>query len=98
MLKCPAEAEWARMVAGRVHAVALKLSALNSVGWFDHVASWFNPADDGSRIGCGAELYRSLAIPAFKSTLPKLPLGIPFVKISGWEHFWPQTVDVALTV
>ena len=80
VFQCPAETECAQIVAGQAHPVALKLSALNSAGWFDHVASWSNPADSGSRIGCGAALDRSLAVPAFKVTLPKLPLGFPFVK------------------
>ena len=71
-----------------VHACHLRIIALELLMWLNHVQSWSNVADGGSREGCTDTLSAQCGIKLRAVEFPSLPLVFPFVPITVWHDWW----------
>jgi hypothetical protein len=74
-----------------IHALHLRMTELRSICWCEHVSSWSNLADGGSRTeGALDPIAISLGIRLRKAEMPELPIAFPRVEITSWVSFWKQ--------
>jgi hypothetical protein len=72
-----------------IHALHLRMTELRSTGWYEHVSSWSNLADGGSRTkGILDPIAISLGIRLRKAEMPELSIAFPRVEIVSWANFW----------
>ena len=67
------------------HHIALNRWAIRP--WVEHIASWSNIADGGSREGVTDTMAAECNIYLRSGSLPPLPNGFPFVSIKQWQEW-----------
>ena len=67
------------------HAAEMFLVRKCIVPWFEHVASWSNVADGGSRVGITDEVARACGVQMRMGALPPLPAGFPRSAVDDWQ-------------
>ena len=74
-----------------IHALHLRMTELRAAGWYEHVSSWSNLADGGSRTeGILDPISLSLGIRLRKAEMPRLPTSFPFVELDSWKLYWKE--------
>ena len=72
------------------YALHLALHGLSARAWFEHVASWSNPSDGGSRIGVADPVARRLGFELVHIESINLPANFPRVSMADWNR-WLQS-------
>jgi hypothetical protein len=72
-----------------IRGLRLRMTNLCASCWFEHIASWSNLFDGGSRKeGIADPLAASLGIKLRQEDMPQLPLAFPFVELDSWSSLW----------
>ena len=71
-----------------VSATNFRIAQLDSLNWWEYVASASNIADGGSRVGVGCAIDAALRIPLREILFHSLPSGFPRVPPFAWDAWW----------
>ena len=71
-----------------IHGLHLRLNSLHAACWFEHVASWSNIADGGSRVGVSDVTAANFGIVLEQVDMPALPRNFPRCIVQDWTDFW----------
>ena len=75
-------------VGSLAHALHNRLCTLSSNPWFEHIESWSNPADGGSRVGVCCPTAARLGIPLMLVEPIAIPSSFPWLFPCDLEALW----------
>ena len=72
------------------HLLHCRIAALHTVGWFEYVESWSNPADGGTREELEDPVTKRLGIPMRRVPPLTIPTSFPWMTPQEGTAFWEK--------
>jgi len=84
-----------RDLASLSYAVHLLWCQHQITPWVEHIASWSNLADGGSRVGVSDPVAAAASVRLLQVPPPTLPSSYPFVRLDEWVAWFAREVKTS---